>query len=132
MELFVKRPVFQGQDEIQQLDVIFKITGTPDIATWPGLHDLPWYELVKPKARTESKLRDTFSKYLSPGALDVAERLLALNPQTRPSAHETLKMPYFTTEDPPPVLPDILENVRGEWHEYESKRARKRQREEAA
>lgn len=66
LELFARRPVFQGQDEIHQLEVIFKVTGTPDVETWPNLIDLPWYELVKPKAAIESKLRETFSKYVLP------------------------------------------------------------------
>lgn len=62
LELFLRRPVFPGQDEIHQLDVIFKLTGTPSVETWPGLHDLPWYELVKPKDVVESQLRPAFSK----------------------------------------------------------------------
>lgn len=62
LELFARRPVFQGQDEIHQLEVIFKITGTPNEETWPTLTDLPWYELVKPKVVIESRLRESFSK----------------------------------------------------------------------
>jgi hypothetical protein len=57
-------------------------------------------------------------------------------------------MEYFTTEEPRPQLPDVfvpclcpsfqaladffspcsLSTVKGEWHEYESKRARKKER----
>lgn len=62
LELFARRPVFPGQDEIHQLDVIFKLTGTPRIETWPGLHDLPWYELVKPKEVVEPQLRQAFAE----------------------------------------------------------------------
>ena len=29
LELFTKKPIFQGNDEIHQLDVIYKILGTP-------------------------------------------------------------------------------------------------------
>lgn len=64
LELFARRPVFQGQDEIHQLEVIFRTTGTPSISTWPELHDLPWYELVKPKEALPSRLRESFSKYV--------------------------------------------------------------------
>ncbi|BGP41979.1 kinase subunit of RNA polymerase II carboxy-terminal domain kinase I [Rhodotorula kratochvilovae] len=130
LELFARRPIFPGQDEIHQLDVIFKLTGTPNVETWPGLHDLPWYELVKPKEVIEPQLRQTFSKYLSPAGLDVADALLALDPARRPTADEALRMAYFTTEDPRPEMPTMLAEVKGEWHEYESKRARKRQRED--
>lgn len=125
LELFTRRPIFQGQDEIHQLDVIFKITGTPNETDWPGVEDLPWYELVKPKAVLVSQLRETYSKYvvlflstqrarliipirnrwLTPGGLALVERLLTLNPKGRPTADETLQMDYFTIEDPRPELP---------------------------
>ncbi|KAM0751026.1 Pkinase-domain-containing protein [Meredithblackwellia eburnea MCA 4105] len=130
LELFSRRPIFQGQDEIHQLDVIFKITGTPKVDTWPGVQDLPWYELVKPKSEKDSELRSMFSKWLSPAGLDIAEALLSLNPANRPTADEALQMDYFF-EDPQPEMPAVLADVKGEWHELESKRARKRQREEA-
>jgi len=48
LELFTKKPVFQGNDEIHQLDVIHKILGTPTVERWPTLADLPWYELTRP------------------------------------------------------------------------------------
>lgn len=60
LELFTRRPVFQGQDEIHQLDVIYKIMGTPSEAAWPQLKSLPWYELVKPKKEIPSSFRSTF------------------------------------------------------------------------
>ena len=60
LELFTKRPVFQGQDEIHQLDVIYKYMGTPSAESWPGLSDLPWYELVKPKKEVQSSFRAVF------------------------------------------------------------------------
>lgn len=62
LELFARRPVFQGQDEIHQLSVIFEVTGTPSVETWPDLRDLPWYELVKPKEAITSCLRERFSQ----------------------------------------------------------------------
>ncbi|GAA5999288.1 uncharacterized protein JCM10292_001732 [Rhodotorula paludigena] len=131
LELFIRRPVFPGQDEIHQLDVIFKLTGTPNVESWPSLHDLPWYELVKPKDVIEPQLRTAFAKSLSPAGLDLAERLLALDPSRRPTADEALRMEYFTTEEPKAEMPTMLADVKGEWHEYESKRARKRQRDDA-
>lgn len=60
LELFTKRPVFQGQDEIDQLDVIYKYLGTPSPRTWPTLENLPWYELVKPKKELPSSFRAVF------------------------------------------------------------------------
>lgn len=63
LELFTKKPVFQGNDEIHQLDVIYKIFGTPVVERWPGLNDLPWYELVKPREAIPDRFRELFRKY---------------------------------------------------------------------
>ena len=62
LELFITKPVFQGNDEIHQLEVIYSLMGTPRESDWPALKDLPWYELVKPKESLPSKFRETFAK----------------------------------------------------------------------
>ena len=49
LELFTKKPVFQGGDEIHQLEVVFKIMGTPTPERWADVINLPWFELVKPQ-----------------------------------------------------------------------------------
>ncbi len=38
LELFTKKPVFQGNDEIHQLDVIYRILGTPTQDRMAGYH----------------------------------------------------------------------------------------------
>lgn len=62
LELFTKKPVFQGNDEIHQLDVIYKLLGTPTSERWPEVSSLPWYELVKPKDHIQNRFRDLFQK----------------------------------------------------------------------
>lgn len=62
LELFTKKPVFQGNDEIHQLDVVYKVLGTPVPERWPGLTDLPWYELIKPREVIRDHFRDLFKK----------------------------------------------------------------------
>jgi CTD kinase subunit alpha len=64
LELFTKKPIFQGNDEIHQLDVIYKILGTPTPECWPGVNSLPWYELVKPKESIPNHFRELFQKYV--------------------------------------------------------------------
>ncbi|KAA1100119.1 kinase subunit of RNA polymerase II carboxy-terminal domain kinase I [Puccinia graminis f. sp. tritici] len=131
LELFTRRPIFQTGDEIDQLYATFKLMGTPTMTNWPEAFDLPWFELLKPKVEQPSRLRETFfgpeKNVRSEAGMALAERLLTLRPHDRPSAREALKSAYFTTENPPMELPtEILSNVRGEWHELESKRARRR------
>lgn len=62
LELFTKKPVFQGMDEINQLEVVFKLLGTPNAERWPGVADLPWYELVKPREMIPNHFRTLFQK----------------------------------------------------------------------
>lgn len=62
LEMFTTKPIFQGNDEIHQLEVIYSVMGTPDETSWPGVRDLPWYELVRPKQEIASKFREQFNK----------------------------------------------------------------------
>jgi CTD kinase subunit alpha len=62
LELFTTKPIFQGNDEIHQLEFIFKILGTPTPERWPGVSNLPWYELVRPKEFIPNRFRDMFRK----------------------------------------------------------------------
>lgn len=65
LELYCKKPVFQGEDEIHQLEVIYKILGTPTPSDWPGLIDMPWFELVKVKENIRNRFREFFNRFVS-------------------------------------------------------------------
>jgi CTD kinase subunit alpha len=62
LELFTKKPVFQGGDEIHQLEVVFKIMGTPTPERWADVINLPWFELVKPQHPMPNRFREAFQK----------------------------------------------------------------------
>ena len=132
LELFTKKEVFIGNDEINQLEWIWKIMGTPTPESWPGVTRLPWYELVKPREIIPSHFRDFFKKYMSPAALDLAERLLAFDPAKRVSASEALNAPYFVEEEPKEARPVGLASLEGEWHELEAKIMKKKKRAEGS
>lgn len=108
--------------------------GTPSTDTWPEVTSLPWYELVKPKHSSPSQFKETFAgTYLkSPLAIELAEALLSFNPVKRPTAAEALQMPYFTSDtEPKAEKPTWLADIKGDWHEMESKEANKRKGREA-
>ena len=44
-EMFNRKPLFQGDSEIDQLLKIFMILGTPDEASWSGVTSLPDYKV---------------------------------------------------------------------------------------
>ncbi|KAH7105565.1 Pkinase-domain-containing protein [Auriculariales sp. MPI-PUGE-AT-0066] len=124
LELFTRKPTFPGDDEIHQLQVIYRLMGTPNTTDWPELVDQPWYELVKPKEAIPSAFRSSFERWMSPAGLDLAEALLTFNPKKRVTAAGALRMPYFTTEEPQAEMPSGLSSLVGEWHELDSKKDR--------
>ncbi len=62
LELFTKKPVFQGVDEIHQVHVVYKIFGTPSIEEWPGITSLPWFELLRSSEDIPNRFRELFKK----------------------------------------------------------------------
>lgn len=49
---------------------------------------------------------NNFNRWLPPDGLNLAERLLTYDPAQRASADQALEAPYFTQEQPPPLLPE--------------------------
>ena len=137
LELFTKRPVFQGQDEVHQLQVLNDVLGPFSQKRWPGVDKLPWYDLLLPggKVREEGEtdregavafFERAFGSVMPRSALDVAMGLLCYQPERRSTAQEALDMPYFR-ELPAPERPaGLLSAIEGEWHEFEARRARKK------
>ncbi|EPX73843.1 CMGC/CDK/CRK7 protein kinase Lsk1 [Schizosaccharomyces octosporus yFS286] len=124
MELFIGKPLFQGKDEIHQLEIIYDLMGTPNEETWPEVKSLPWYDLLKPPHEKPSRFVDSFREKLTPAAIDLCQKLLSLNPTHRPSARDALMHEYFVSESPPPEPAVILKDMQGSWHEWEGKKRR--------
>jgi len=48
-ELVLRKPLFPGKTELEQLDLVFRVMGTPSAATWPSHAELPRFETLRPK-----------------------------------------------------------------------------------
>ena len=55
-ELYNRRPVFRAENEIDQLEAISKVCGTPTPAAWPTVHQCRLYVTPTPTATTTSAL----------------------------------------------------------------------------
>jgi hypothetical protein len=69
-----------------------------------------------------------FNSLLTPMAFDVASKMLTYRPSARISATAALHSPYFISEEPPACTPSELPMPEGDWHEFESKQRKKRQK----
>lgn len=127
MEMFTRKAVFPGEGgELSQLERVYNMLGTPSRTEWPRIADLPWYELMQPtQQRRVRQFEEVLKDVLSEQAMEMARWCFAYDPATRPSAEEVLRHPYFTSEDPPPKRAVELDDVKGDWHEFESKKHRK-------
>lgn len=137
LELFLRKPTFQGNDEIHQVQLLFEILGPINKDEWPEAERLPWFDLIRPqRSDEEGQLVKTHKDHLRAligseeqvpnDALEVAVALLTYNPKKRVSANEGLSLPYFTLNSPPAEKPAaLLQAVQGEWHEFESRKARR-------
>lgn len=92
-ELFERRPIFAGDSEIDQIFKIFQYHGTPNENEWPGVNNIPHFKVTFPKFRKKQPSQKF--KKLNGLALDLALKLIALDPAKRISAVEALNHPYF-------------------------------------
>lgn len=46
-ELLLRKPILPGRNEFEQLDLIFRLQGTPTEETWEGVSKHSYYDLIK-------------------------------------------------------------------------------------
>lgn len=126
VEIFTRHAIFPGDGgEINQLDKIYNVLGTPSRSEWPGITELQWYELLRPSQRISSTFEEKYRERVSPEAFELLQAMFLYDPANRPTASDVLEHPYFTTEDPKPAQVVELASLEGDWHEFESKALRK-------
>ncbi|SPO24054.1 related to CTK1 - carboxy-terminal domain (CTD) kinase, alpha subunit [Ustilago trichophora] len=133
LELFVKKPVFTSETELGQVQAITDILGPVTKENWPDVDKLAWYEMVKPAtlsngpdAGAKDYVASAFSKHLPTSALEVARGLLTYDPRQRWTAKQALASEYFKQQPKPELPARLLSALEGEWHEYESRRAKRK------
>lgn len=125
-ELFVKKPLFQANEEFAQLMMISRLCGTPCPAVWPEVIKLPGFQSLKPKKQYKRRVRDEFQPLMPPSALDLLDGMLALDPKKRWTAHDALKSNWLSGVDPNNMSPPNLPKHQ-DCHELWSKKRRKQQ-----
>lgn len=93
-EMLTRTPLLRSRGELEQLDQIFRVLGTPTEAEWPGYTELPDAKKMRFKSYAPSLRQRMFSATTEAG-LDLLSGLLALNPSKRLTARAALSHRYF-------------------------------------
>lgn len=96
-EMASKKPLFQGDSEIDQLFRIFRVLCTPNEDVWPGVSELPDYKPTFPNW-TQNTLK-TQVKNINDVGLELLQAMLIYNPSERISAKKTVKHAFFKDLD---------------------------------
>ncbi|KAG0205023.1 Cyclin-dependent kinase catalytic subunit [Mortierella sp. GBA30] len=92
-EMVLKKPLFPGDSEIDELFRIFRLRGTPDETLWPGITTLRDWKPTFPKWQRQP-LEKTLPSLCADG-VDLLNQMIEYDPARRISAKKALQHPYF-------------------------------------
>uniref|UniRef100_A0A8D8TPU4 Cyclin-dependent kinase 1 n=1 Tax=Cacopsylla melanoneura TaxID=428564 RepID=A0A8D8TPU4_9HEMI len=92
-EIATRKPLFQGDSEIDQLFRIFRVLTTPTEENWPGVSRLPDYKTTFPE--WSNYCLEKHVKNLDEDGLDLLGKTLVYCPATRINAENALQHKYF-------------------------------------
>lgn len=93
-ELLLNRPLLPGKSEIQQIDKMIALLGTPSEALWPGFTLLPALQSFSLRQQPYNTLKDKLTD-LSDSGLKLINDMLMYDPAKRLDATEYLQSKFF-------------------------------------
>ncbi|KAF3948753.1 hypothetical protein ACB098_07G031500 [Castanea mollissima] len=103
-EMVNQRALFPGDSEIDELFKIFRVLGTPNENTWPGVTSLPDYKSTFPK--WPPKDLATVVPSLDSAGIDLLSKMLCFDPSRRITARSALEHEYFKDIGPTSLIND--------------------------
>jgi serine/threonine protein kinase len=92
-ELIIKKPLFKGDCEFEQIMKIYGILGTPKIEDWNEIVNLPYYSNKFPNF--QGKKIEEVVKGLDYNGVNLLKSMLQYDPNKRITAKQALLHPYF-------------------------------------
>lgn len=120
-EILQRIPILRGESELDQLEKIWELCGTPTDENWPGFRNLPGCKDISFSPQRFNCISERFKNF-NPLAVDLLKKLLTLDPKKRITAKEALTHDYFWTE-PHAALPENLPKY-APSHELDARKAR--------
>lgn len=117
-EIFRRKPIFPGKSDSDQIHTIFKVIGSPNEDSMPGLNGLP--EIHHLPADPYPRTFNNFFANVPASAQSLLAGLLEVNPLARLSALGALESDFFTT-GPPAAQPQELPIYKSS-HELDARR----------
>ncbi|CAM9715157.1 unnamed protein product, partial [Chrysoparadoxa australica] len=136
-ELITLTPLCPGKTEPEQLELIFKVLGTPVGKELDAFKGLEHFHRLMPQTTMLPRLKEHLKelarkvrndKAMSNEAMDLIQRLLAMDSRKRATAKRALESSYFRM---PPTCPQswdgraALDVQGGSFHEWQTKKQRK-------
>ena len=98
-EMLNGKSLFQGKNDAEQCEEIFKIIGTPNDNDFPWLKESPEWNAGLTgegfKKYEKKKFKDVFPDIKDDLAYDILEKMLVFDPDKRATAESILEHPYF-------------------------------------
>lgn len=124
-ELFQRRPVFPYNTELDVINAVFNLCGTPTKNSWPEVKYLPGFAALKPTPCRRT-LMETFAGIIPPLALDLFDKMLCLSPTKRITAEEALKSNWIVLMENRKVPKQLTLPAERDCHELNAKMRRKK------
>ena len=90
------RPLITGTSESDQLDRILRTFGTPTLADYPGIVDLPEYNPIMPRYSPPKNGIASLVPTLDANGVDLLTQMVQYDPARRITAQNALTHPFFS------------------------------------
>ncbi len=95
-----RRPLFGKPTEVEMVEAMVNLLGTPTDETWPGVTNLPLFPSIDPSPEDEDWVSTVFGTAIPDSMSNLLTRSIVMCPMKRISAFECLNHPGLSESAP--------------------------------